>query len=351
MSAMKRPRIGFTCAYTPLPLIHAAGFEPYRILPVGDAPDQAGTLLHDNLCPHVKRLLDRALAPDLPELAGVVLVNSCDAMRRLADAWPRARPSERVVLMDLPVADDESSVAFLASELQRLREVLGGGAGGWPVEGRALVDSVTLFNELAQGLSALAGKMRARKNGAVALQREAVLSVTTSLEESLERLKSYQDLPKPEMDSGGVPVYLFGNVLPDPEALELFNACGCRVVYDDLCTGSRQLAPLAVDSPTRACEQMARAILQRPPCARTFKPERPGWHSAQVATQAEQAGVRGVIAHVMKFCDPYLSRMPALRAELRTAGLPLLVLEGDCSLRSLGQQRTRIEAFVEMIEG
>lgn len=49
-------RVGFTCAYTPLPLLHAAGLQPYRILPVGDAPDQAGALLHDNLCPHVKRL-------------------------------------------------------------------------------------------------------------------------------------------------------------------------------------------------------------------------------------------------------------------------------------------------------
>jgi benzoyl-CoA reductase/2-hydroxyglutaryl-CoA dehydratase subunit BcrC/BadD/HgdB len=52
---------------------------------------------------------------------------------------------------------------------------------------------------------------------------------------------------------------------------------------------------------------------------------------------------------VMKFCDPYLARLPAVRAELKQAGLPLLVLEGDCTLRSLGQHRTRIEAFVEML--
>ena len=65
-------RAGFTCAYTPLPLLHAAGLVPYRILPVGDAPDQAGALLHDNLCPHVKRLLDRAMEGDLPDLSAVV---------------------------------------------------------------------------------------------------------------------------------------------------------------------------------------------------------------------------------------------------------------------------------------
>ena len=67
-------RVGFTCAYTPLPLLHAAGLEPYRILPVGEAPDQAGALLHDNLCPHVKRILDRGLADDLPDLSAVVII-------------------------------------------------------------------------------------------------------------------------------------------------------------------------------------------------------------------------------------------------------------------------------------
>ena len=70
----------------------------------------------------------------------------------------------------------------------------------------------------------------------------------------------------------------------------------------------------------------------------------------QVVAGASACGARGVIAHVMKFCDPYLARLPALRRRLEEAGLPLLVLEGDCTLRSLGQHATRIEAFVEMLE-
>jgi len=34
---------------------------------------------------------------------------------------------------------------------------------------------------------------------------------------------------------------------------------------------------------------------------------------------------------------------------MKRAGFPLLLLEGDCTLRSIEQQRTRIEAFVEML--
>ena len=79
--------IGHACSYTPTPLIHAAGLTPYRVLPMGDSPDRAGQLLHDNLCPHVKRILDRAMENDLPDLHGMVFMNCCDAMRRLSDAW------------------------------------------------------------------------------------------------------------------------------------------------------------------------------------------------------------------------------------------------------------------------
>ena len=71
----------------------------------------------------------------------------------------------------------------------------------------------------------------------------------------------------------------------------------------------------------------------------------------QVLAQAQACGARGVVAHVIKFCDPYLARIPAIQNALRKKGIPLLVLEGDCTLRSLGQQRTRIEAFVEMLGG
>jgi benzoyl-CoA reductase/2-hydroxyglutaryl-CoA dehydratase subunit BcrC/BadD/HgdB len=61
--------VGFACAYTPLPLIAAAGFVPFRLLPMTQVPDRSGRILHDNLCPHIKAILDRAMAGDLPSPA------------------------------------------------------------------------------------------------------------------------------------------------------------------------------------------------------------------------------------------------------------------------------------------
>ena len=64
---------------------------------------------------------------------------------------------------------------------------------------------------------------------------------------------------------------------------------------------------------------------------------------------ARACGAAGVIGYTVKFCDPYLARMPMVREEFKKAGMPFLLLEGDCTLRSIGQQRTRIEAFIEML--
>lgn len=346
-------RIGFTCAYAPLPLIHAAGFVPFRILPLGDAPDQAGSLLHDNMCPHVKRVLDRALAPDLPELSGVVFVNSCDAMRRLADAWRITRPSDRTVLIDLPSTNDDGAVRYLATELERLADQLVQWAGR-PMTDERVVESTRLYRDLSSRLSRL-GERAARgtlPGGRRAVQEAFNRSVTMPVDDSLAEISRLEAAPdRSEPSHCLLPLYLFGNVLPDPDAFDLFEACGATVATDDLCTGSRQIAPLEVDSAENVFVQIARGLLSRPACARTLDEAHPGALAAQVVSGARSSGARGVIAHVVKFCDPYLIRLPAIREALRDAGLPMLTLEGDCTLRSLGQHRTRIEAFVEMLGG
>ncbi len=348
MSQESRARIGYACAYAPLPLMAAAGLEPYRILPLGGAPDAAGERLHDNLCPHIKRVLDRALCEDLPELTGVLFVNSCDAMRRLADAWPTARPADRVALVDLPVHAGPGATAYLADELARLAEELGTWTGR-PVTGRAVIEATGRYDALAEGLAALEARLRPVAGGAAAWQAEALAAVTLPLDEALARVRAGLADPVEGEPARGPAVLLFGNVLPDPAAFELFAQAGVRVVADDQCTGGRQLSSYGLDDPERAIEQLAAALLARPACARTFDPDRPGVLADRVLERARAAGAAGVVAHVMKFCDPYLSRLPAVRERLREEGLPLLVLEGDCSLRSLGQQRTRLEAFAEMI--
>jgi benzoyl-CoA reductase/2-hydroxyglutaryl-CoA dehydratase subunit BcrC/BadD/HgdB len=345
--------VGFTCAYTPLPLIAAAGYTPFRILPMGDAPDRAGQVLHDNLCPHVKRVLDRALDNDLPELAGVVLMNSCDAMRRLADAWPAVRPLDRLIFIDLPFSCDGPAVSYLAAELLRLSDTLGSWSGK-PLAQEALVEALNTYNRMASGFEDMRSRLLAGTlpGGAAHVQGLYNRAVTRPLEETLTALNEALTAPATQDSSaGGVPVYVFGNVLPDPEAFELFASCGARVVDEDFCTGSRVFSPMDVNRGEDLLPHMARSLLERPRCARTVHATKAGMLAQEVLSRTTACNARGVIACTAKFCDPYIARMPAVRQVLREAGIPLLQIEGDCTMRSFGQQRTRIEAFAEMLRG
>jgi benzoyl-CoA reductase/2-hydroxyglutaryl-CoA dehydratase subunit BcrC/BadD/HgdB len=351
MTDEKTLNVGFTCAYTPPALIDAAGFVPYRILPMGNSPDSAGRILHDNLCPHIKRILDRALDNDLPELAGTVFLNSCDAMRRLSDAWQKIRPSDRVVLIDLPVTSGETAVSYFAGELSRLADALSDW-GGQSVSHKAVGESIEKYNEAALFFEVLRERLRngGLQGGAARLQRLYNVAVTRPLSETYEVLKSAVEEPRtPSTDNGGVPVFAFGNVLPDPEAFDLFESCGARIVDADFCTGSREFTPIEMAGSGDILTQLARGLLSRPRCARTVQSGQPGAISEEVAARAIESNARGVIAYTAKFCDPYIARIPGVREVLRKAGLPLLQIEGDCTMRSFGQQRTRIEAFTEML--
>jgi benzoyl-CoA reductase/2-hydroxyglutaryl-CoA dehydratase subunit BcrC/BadD/HgdB len=342
--------VGFCCAYTPLSLLDAAGFVPYRILPITDAPDQAGSIVHDNLCPHVKRILDRALSGELPELSGLVVVESCDTMRRLADAWQVVRPEDRIASVDLPLQSDSASVDYFTRELVMLRDRLSEWSGR-EVADASIAGSNGRYNELATRLRRLRERIGSGQLSVswARLQEISNHAVTHTLERTLEELSNLESTVAPGADVSAVEVLLIGNVLADPGAFELLRSSGVRLVGDELCTGSRQLTPFDFNEGEPPLPQLARGILGRPPCARTLVVEGPGGFADRVVRSVSETGARGVIAHVMKFCDPYLARIPAVRAALREAGIPLLVLEGDCTMRSLGQHRTRIEAFVEMI--
>lgn len=350
MNPANRSPVGYACGYTPLPLIAAASFTPFRVLPMTAAPDRAGQLLHDNLCPHVKSILDRAMAGDLPKLAGMVVMNSCDAMRRLYDAWLTLPGHPPAVLIDLPVTSGDASTAFFASELTRLAAVLEswGGAGPTP---EAIAGAVGEYNVLSELLSALARRVQSGKVADGPARFQALLNeaATSPFDVTIPRAQAL--LAEPDSrELEGVPLYLFGNVLPDPEAFRLFSACGARIAASDLCTGTRLFQAIESGAAQDPFQGLASALLGRKPCARTFDPAHPLKLAEEVVAAARAAGARGVICHTVKFCDPYLARLSAIRRVMQETAMPFLVLEGDCSLRSIGQQRTRIEAFVEMLQ-
>ena len=51
----------------------------------------------------------------------------------------------------------------------------------------------------------------------------------------------------------------------------------------------------------------------------------------------------------MKFCEPELFDVPAIKAAFARRGVPVLVVEGELEATLPAQVVTRIEAFVELL--
>ncbi|MHA1380813.1 MAG: 2-hydroxyacyl-CoA dehydratase subunit D [Candidatus Helarchaeota archaeon] len=67
-----------------------------------------------------------------------------------------------------------------------------------------------------------------------------------------------------------------------------------------------------------------------------------------LASKVKTLGIEGIILHVLKFCDPYVAIKKDVKDFLNDQGLTVLELERNYD-QSLGQLKTRIEAFKEMI--
>lgn len=344
-----KPKIGFTCAYTPIPLIEAAGFSPYRIFPESKAPDQAGHLLHDNLCPHVKKVLDRALSDDLPNLSGMVFINSCDSMRRLSDAWQKARPTDRVILLDLPSGINDLSKNFLAKEYERLAKTL----FKWnsePLSLKKIKEKIHTWNHLADSVKQIEKTMAQDFFPGYAKKLQHIINTTAV--DSIDKatlIANDHIQPRTPAKKGLPPVFIFGNLLFDPGVYDLFEDWHLHVAASDFCTTSRFVTQITAKGCDTTFTSLAESYLTQTPCARTMDTTIPGSIAQKIVERAKAVHAKGVIGFTLKFCDPYLARMPMIRQALQKESIPFLVLEGDCTMGSMGQQQTRIEAFTEML--
>ncbi len=346
-------KIGFTCAYTPVPLIEAAGFSPFRIFPESKAPDQAGHLLHDNLCPHVKKVLDRALAGDLPDLEGMVFINSCDSMRRLADAWNEARPDDRIILLDLPSGINSLSLDFLSKEYERLAKTF----FKWNNETFSperildkIKEKIATWNLLAASVKKIEEKMSREYFPGIASRLQQIINTaaTDSTDKALAMAQKEIE-PEEPAKTGRLPVFVFGNLLFDPKMFDLFEKWNMHVTASDFCTTSRFITPVDTRTDNNIFRSLADSYFKQTPCARTMDTTKPGSIAQRIVQRAKESNAKGVIGFTLKFCDPYLARIPMIRQALQKESIPFLLLEGDCTMGSMGQQQTRIEAFTEML--
>ncbi len=138
--------------------------------------------------------------------------------------------------------------------------------------------------------------------------------------------------------------------VPNWKLHNIIETSGAVVVCEEMCTGTRYFENL-VDDSGETLDDLFMALAERymkNNCA-CFTPN-PG-RIEDIIRLAKAYHADGVIDCSLKFCGLYDIEKKAVSEALRAEGIPVLSLETDYEDADAGQLRTRIEAFVEMLNG
>jgi bzd-type benzoyl-CoA reductase N subunit len=344
-----KPVVGWFCSYTPLEILHTAGLQPYRILPEPcRAITQADGFIDRNFCPYVRTCLGEALEGKYKFLDGLVVVNSCDAMRRMYDVWRYNIGGDFTYLLDIPRVNSVAATDYYRECLQKFSCEL---QNHFKVKitDDALVGAIKSSNIIRKGLRELYQLNKEKGFSLSASQVYRVVRASTALptdifspllEQLLVDLKSSASI-----NYEGPRVLISGSVMDNPRIVELIEECGAKVVADDLCTGTRHFWNL-METSGDPLTDLSRFYLGRTPCPRMKEAPKRFDH---ILKMIDDFRVDGVIFYTMKFCDPFLFEVPVLKAQLAEKHIPALLLEGDYTPGTLGRVKIRIEAFIEML--
>lgn len=345
-SRQKREIVGWTCTYLPLEVLEAAHLTPFRILPEPKT-EKADSYLDPNFCPFIKASLEKALSGGYSFLSGIIILNTCDGMRRLFDAWRFYCKPTFSYLLDLPRVIHPSSVAFFKESLKDLIHQLDFRFGRKITDDdlQIAIERSNTSKALMKKLFSLQGKGEPPLTHGDILE---ILSESWKTERSFfnQALEKFILLigDKQKACSEAPKVMVSGSLLDGSAFIRMIEELGGEVVASDLCTGQRVLNLVNLDSDP--LDSLSKAYLGKPPCARMQDTQR---RIEGLKQRLMECHAKGLIYFSLKFCDPFLYEVPALEEVIKGIGVPMLFIEGEYTGKLSGGIRTRIQAFLEVL--
>ena len=337
--------IGVFCSLIPEELILALNAVPVRLC-AGTATTATGDLPRDT-CPVVRAALERLQGGTLAGLIdGLVVPTTCDwkvqTVQRLAGRFP-------LWLVEAPRSPEPEALVAefrrLAGELAKLTD--------FSLTARYLAAAIADVNRARAAhrrLEALRRRALPPISGCEAMlvadtytygDQEGWTEACETLVDELDD-PEHRGPPRARVLLAGSPM-----IWPNFKVPRLVENTGGVVVGDDFCSRSSRLN--APDVQPASLREMLQALARRAvePC--TCGVLGPRAEQERVIAQAQELDADGVICHYLRGCAPVAANQAAVTRALREAGRPTLTIETDASEEDVEGLRTRIEAFIELL--
>ena len=340
--------VGCFPSYTPEELVCAAGMVPMGMWGAPVEPYLAKKYLPAFACPILQSTLELGLQGKYRGLSAVLIPTLCDTFRCITQDWQAGVPDVPMIPVSYPQNRTGAGLDFLAHEFGVVRAKLENICGHAVTQGD-MVRAIEVYNAHADVMRQFAALTNDHLDLITPQVRHHVMKSawfmekhehTRLMEALLTELKAL-----PPYIWKGKRVILTGISSEPEELLTILADNGLAVVGDDLAQESRQYR---VNIPDGDCPGSRLAGKWKHQLCALVHDE----HKARVDMLVDMArvtGADGVVACMMKFCDPEEYDYPLIAKALGGIGVPTLYLEVDQQPGSTEQIRTRLQTFAEML--
>ena len=352
---------GTFCVYVPDEIIFAAGGIATGLcggsqfwVPGGEK------VLPTNTCPLIKASVGARLDKTCPffRIADMYIgETTCDGKKK---AWEILSEDVETHVMDLPQMKRAKDIEAWVQEINILKEKVEKETGE-KITAEKLSESIKLINGKRKALQRL---YNCRKKSNLPISgTDSLLISQIAFYDDPKRFtemtnKLCDELEKRIKEKSGVVgkdakrIMLTGTPLaiPNWKLHNIIETSGGVVVCEEMCTGTRYFENL-VDETKETVDDQIQAIAERYMninCA-CFTPNT--GRIDDIIRLAKEYDADGVIDVNLKFCNLYDTEGYFVERELKKAGIPVLGLETDYTDSDAQQLRTRISAFIEMLNG
>ena len=357
--------VAFVCENTPEPLMNLGNAFGIRLhAPNTGSMDIATYYMTSFLCETSRALLERAIeggfnfadcviAPD-----GCTMINRCVENLELLKTMGAGNDKFFHEYMEIPLKADDNGVELLVLQcknhiLKPLSENY-----GIDVSDAAIRKAVEEHNRVCRVINEI-GNLRKEARPRITGYEFHVLTLATyvmpqyliidKLEETLEEIKTRE----PEDKEYRARIAVVGSEIDDSGFIKLIEETGAYVCADRFCFGSLPgRMEIELNDEEDALTQVCRHYVYNGHCPRMFNMEKVYGRKAYVNDIAKEYGADGIIYQQIKFCDPWAYERLLGSTMLREDyGYPVLSVDRPYNISSsVGQMRTRVQAFVESIE-
>lgn len=351
--------MGYLCAFVPVEMLTAAGFIPFRIKgDVNEPITKADTEMETIVCPLVRSCFDMALKGNYEFLDGIVIPHACDSICRTYDVWKYSLNLPYSHLINMPHGTGKPSLDFYQALLDTFRTSLGKFAGR-EISDQSLIQAIGLHNQNRAKVRELYELRKTSPpliSGAevtkllIAAVSIPVAEATQLIDSVIEEVKQRGSV----LPSKSARIMVVGAQVDSVAFIELIEDSGAWVVADDLCPGAREFFS-DVTVTTDPIEGIAERYLRKVKCGRTYREMEGNYEEyledrfGHMSRMIEDFNVDGVVLYIYKYCDPFGFEVPQIKSYIESKGTPVLYLEDEYSMSTIGRLRTRIQAFLELL--